>query len=134
MSRENVEILRKLFAAWNAGDRAQVLELVDPGIVIDATRRVFNPTTYEGMEGVQRMLSDLDDVWDRFHADPSMEFIDAGERVVVVGRMRGKGKASGAEVDQSYAGIWTIRGGRVIRWELGYEDRRVALDAAGLRE
>ena len=63
-----------------------------------------------------------------------MEFIDAGERVVVVGRMRGEGKASGAEVDQSYAGIWTIRGGRVIRWELGYEDRRAALEAAGLRE
>jgi ketosteroid isomerase-like protein len=134
VSQENVEIVRKLFAAWNTGDRAQVVELVDPGIVIDATRRVFNPTTYEGMEGVQRMLSDLDDVWDRFQADPSMEFIDAGERVVVVGRMRGKGKASGAEVDQFYAGIWTIRGGRVIRWELGYEDRRAALDAAGLRE
>ena len=134
MSQENVEVVRKLFAAWNTGDRAQVLELVDPGIVIDATRRVFNPTTSEGMEGVQRMLSDLDDVWDRFQADPSMEFIDAGERVVVVGGCAGKARPSGAEVDQSYAGIWTIRGGRVIRWELGYEDRRAALEAAGLRE
>jgi ketosteroid isomerase-like protein len=134
MSEENVQIVRKLFAAWNTGDRAQVLELVDPEIVIDATRRVFNPTTYEGMEGVQRMLSDLDDVWDRFQAEPSMEFIDAGERVVVVGRMRAKGKGSGVEVDRSFAGIWTIRGGRVIRWELGYEDPQTALEAAGLRE
>jgi uncharacterized protein len=134
MSQENVEIVRKLFAAWNKGDRAEALELVDPDIVIDATRRVFNPTTYEGMEGVQRMLSDLDDVWDRFRVDPSMEFIDAGERVVVVGRMRAKGKGSGVEVDRSIAAIWTIRGGRVIRWELGYEDRRAAVEAAGLSE
>jgi uncharacterized protein len=134
MSQENVEIVRKLFAAWNTGDRAQVLELVDPEIVIDATRRVFNPTTYEGMKGVQQMLSDLDDVWDRFQTEPSTEFIDAGERVVVVGRMRGKGKGSGVEVDQSFASIWTIRRGRVIRWELGYEDRRAALEAAALRE
>ncbi len=134
MSQENVEIVRQLFAAWNKGDRAEALELVDPDIVIDATRRVFNPTTYEGMEGVQRMLSDLDDVWDRFRADLSMEFIDAGERVVVVGRMRAKGKGSGVEVDRSFAAIWTIRGGRVIRWELGYEDRRAAVEAAGLSE
>jgi ketosteroid isomerase-like protein len=88
----------------------------------------------KGMEGVQRMLSDLDDVWDRFQADPSMEFIDAGERVVVVGRMRARGKGSGVEVDRSLASIWTVRGGRVVRWELGYDDRRAALEAAGLRE
>ena len=132
MAQENVQIVRKLFAAWNTGDRSQVLELVDPDIVIDATRRVFNPTTYEGMEGVQRMLSDLDDVWDRFQAEPSMECIDAGEeRVVVVGRMLARGK--GSEVDRSFASIWTIRGGRVVRWELGYDDRRAALEAAGLR-
>jgi ketosteroid isomerase-like protein len=134
MSQENVQIVRKLFAAWNTDDRAQVLELIDPDIVIDATRRVFNPTTYEGMEGVQRMLSDLDDVWDRFQSDPSMEFIDAGERVVVVGRMRARGKGSGVEVDRSLASIWTVRGGRVVRWELGYDDRRAALEAAGLHE
>jgi ketosteroid isomerase-like protein len=126
MSQENVEVVRKLFAAWNKGDRAEALELVDPDIVIDATRRVFNPTAYEGMEGVQRMLSDLDDIWDRFRAEPSMEFIDAGERVVVVGRMRAKGKGSGVEV-------WTFRDGKIVR-QTTFQTMAEALEAAGLRE
>jgi ketosteroid isomerase-like protein len=43
MSQENVQIVRKLFAAWNTSDRAHVLELVDPDIVIDATRRATRP-------------------------------------------------------------------------------------------
>ena len=80
------------------------------------------------------MLSDLDDGLGTIRPGAPMEFIDAGERVVVVGRMHARGKGSGVEVDRSFASIWTIRGGRVVRWELGYDDRRAALEAAGLRE
>jgi ketosteroid isomerase-like protein len=133
MSRENVEVVRGVYAATNRGDRERALGFAHPEIVIDATRRVFNPTTYVGMEGLGRMLADMDEVWEEFRTEP-LEFIDAGDRVVVVGHLVGNGKASGVEVRQPIAGIWTVRDGRIVRAELGYTDRREALEAAGLRE
>ena len=46
MSEENVEIVRSVYEA--GGDRERVLALADPDIVVDETRRVFNPTTHVG--------------------------------------------------------------------------------------
>jgi hypothetical protein len=40
----------------------RVAWLRDPEIVIDASRRVFNPTTYVGKEGARRLFADMDDV------------------------------------------------------------------------
>jgi ketosteroid isomerase-like protein len=60
------------------------------------------------------------------------EFIDAGDRVVVIGRLVGKGKGSGVEVGQPNATVLTFRDGLLIRSETGYTDRREALKAAGL--
>ena len=133
MSQENVEIVRSVYEAANRGDREHALGFLHPEIVIDATRRVINPTTYVGMDGAQQLFTDMDEVWEEFRLE-QIELIDAGSRVVVIGRLVGKGKASGVEVEQPIAGIWNVRGGRVVRVELGYTDRREALEAAGLSE
>jgi ketosteroid isomerase-like protein len=50
-----------------------------------------------------------------------------------MGRMTGKGKGSGVEVEASFAGVWTVREGRVVRWDL-YSNQDEALEAAGLSE
>jgi ketosteroid isomerase-like protein len=133
MSQENVDVVRGAFAAINRRDRETAFRFADPEIVVDATRRVFNPTTYVGIEGIRKWATDTDEVWEEFRAD-QIEFIDAGDRVVVVLRLHGKGKGSGAEVEQSVAGIWTVRNGRVVRVEIGYTDPREALEAVGLSE
>ena len=133
MSQENVEIVRDAFAAVNRGDRATAIGYLHPEIVIDATRRVFNPTTYVGMQGIQQWIADTDEVWEQFGLDVS-EYMDASDKVVVIGRLVGRGKSSGANVEQPIAGIWTLREGRIVRGEIGYTDRGEALEAAGLKE
>jgi ketosteroid isomerase-like protein len=133
MSQENVEIVRNLYRAWDAGDRDAALRVADPEVVVDATRRVFNPATYVGVEGVRRWRADMDEVWQEFRTE-QLQFIDAGDHVVVSGRLVGKGKASGVEVEQPIASVWTLRAGRVIRWAMGYTDHREALEAVGLSE
>ena len=65
MSQENVEIVRRVYAAWNRGDRETALGFAHHEVVIDASRRVFNPTTYVGKEGAQRLFADTDEVWER---------------------------------------------------------------------
>ena len=133
MSQENVEIVRTVLAAWNRNEQERVLSLLDPEIVFDATRRAVNPNTYLGMEGMRLMLADRDEVWEEFRTEPG-EFVDVGNRVVVIGDWVGKGKGSGVEVQQPTAHVFTLHDGRISRWELGYTERREALQAAGLRE
>jgi ketosteroid isomerase-like protein len=90
MSQENVEIVREVFAAINRGDRETAFGFADPEIVVDATRRVFNPTTYVGTQGIRAWAADMDEVWEDFRADV-IEFVDAGDSVVVFLRLQGKG-------------------------------------------
>jgi ketosteroid isomerase-like protein len=79
------------------------------------------------------MVSERDDVWEKFRIEAE-EFIDAGDRVVVVGRLVAKGRGSGVEAESPTAQVFTVREGRVVRWEFGYADRADALKAVGLAE
>jgi ketosteroid isomerase-like protein len=133
MSQENVEIVRSVLAAISAGDRDKALAFADPEIVVDMTRNVFNPATYVGISGLQRMIADMDETWEEIHTEP-YEYIDAGDRVVVIGQLVGRGKGSGVEVERPTAHVWTVRNGRVVRWVLNYTNRSEALEAAGLEE
>jgi ketosteroid isomerase-like protein len=131
MTQENVEIVRTVLGAWNRDEQERILDLLDPEIVFDASRRKVNPRTYVGIEGMRLMLADRDEVWDEFRTEPR-EFVAAGERVVVIGDWIGKGKGSGIEVRQPTAHVFTLDAGRIVRWELGYSDRGTALEAAGV--
>lgn len=73
--------------------------------------------TYHGLEAVRRAIFDpLDEEWwDEFRADPD-EFIDAGDRVVVLGRYTGRAKATGRVLDVPYAHVWTFRDGKAVEF------------------
>ena len=134
MSKENVEIVRNTLRAFAEGNRDKVLALVAPEVVIDATRRVLNPATYVGIDGARQMLAAMDEAWEEIRLN-EQEFIDGGDRIVVISRMIGKGKGSGVEVERPVNGqVWTIRKGRVTRLELGFTDRDDALTAARLSD
>ena len=51
----------------------------------------------------------------------------------MLGRLKGRGKGSGAPVDQPYAAIFDFRGDRTWRFR-AYFDRAEALKAVGLEQ
>jgi ketosteroid isomerase-like protein len=61
------------------------------------------------------------------------ELRDLGDRVLVLGQVRGRGRMSGAEVDGRWAWIVELREGKAARLR-GFLDHCKALEAAGLRE
>jgi ketosteroid isomerase-like protein len=63
MSQENVELARSIFEALNRGDRERAHEFAHPEVVLDATRNVFNPKTYVGIDGLRQWLADTDELW-----------------------------------------------------------------------
>ena len=67
--------------------------------------------------------------WDDFQAVPD-EFLNAGERVVVLGHFQGRGKASGKTLDALYAHGWTLRNGKAVHFR-AYADTAKVLQSPG---
>jgi ketosteroid isomerase-like protein len=70
------------------------------------------------------------EAWEYFRPEP-IEFIDAGERVVVEVRSPGPGRVSGIEIERVTTQVITLREGKVVRFET-FAERQPALEAAGL--
>ena len=80
---------------------------------------------------LQAFDAELDEVWDDHRIEPQ-EFIDAGDRVVVLQREYQRSK-SGVELEIDTATIFDLHEGRVVRMQ-GYMNPAEALEAAGLSE
>jgi ketosteroid isomerase-like protein len=93
MSKENVEIVQEVMLLFSRAAEGkptpELLDLIAPDVVIDMTRRVFNPDTYEGHAGLRRLGKDVSEVWSQFRMKPE-RFIDVGERVVVIETRSGR--------------------------------------------
>ena len=133
MSEENVERVRRLIEAWNSNEPDTAIGILDPGVVLDATRRLVNHRNYTRTRGMRRMLADTPEVWEEFRMEPD-EVVGAGDRVVAIGRWVGRGAGSGVMVEQPVADVFTLHDGRVVRTEIGFTDRAEALEAAGLSD
>jgi ketosteroid isomerase-like protein len=106
---EGSEFATRLYAAINARDRAAIEALSAPDIVVGTTVEA-----YRGPEALLEWLDEGDDAFDDFTVD-LLEVEELAGRVVVTMRQRGRGKASGAEVDDRITHVWTLRDGRAIR-------------------
>jgi ketosteroid isomerase-like protein len=86
-----------------------------------------------GPEEVKRLWRGLDEAFEEFRLEPE-EFLDAGDHVPVRLRYRGRGKASGLEIEQEvFSQVITFRDGRMVRVEhfMSWDE---AIEAAGVRE
>src|SRR5437588_1205236 len=57
---------------------------------------------YRGREGILQWLSNWSEAWSDFSMEPE-DYIDGGECVIAVVRMRARGASSGVEVDRQDA-------------------------------
>jgi ketosteroid isomerase-like protein len=132
MSQENVEVVRRLMDHWERGDWRGGRELfANDCEIVFSTSWFPDAGTYKvGWEAV-RAWTDFTDAWEEFEVGVD-QIVDAGEYVVALVRNRGRGRASGADVDAEVGGVFTVRDGKIVRADL--TDRQRALEAAGLRE
>src|SRR5439155_23032180 len=96
MSQENVAIVRRAFEASVRHDNESVFPLYDPEVEIDLT--ASGRGVYHGPEGVRQYFPD----WLSAFEDRGWEVeegIDAGEPVIAVMRLHGRGKLSGVPAE-----------------------------------
>ena len=130
MSAENVEVVRRIHEAWNAGESPQALgllaadiEWVNPPEAVETGIRQGADAFDAATRSVGESFSDVTLVID--------EFIDAGDRVVALGAMHARGRASGIDSMRPQGYVWTLRDGQAVRFQW-FSDHDRARAAAGL--
>jgi ketosteroid isomerase-like protein len=133
MSREDVDVVRAVWDAWERRDTDAMFELYDPEIVWDQTRDGPGDLAreYHGHDGVRQFFSEWMGSFESYQAR-ALEFFDGDDAVLVRVRQTGRGKLSGIEVEiASGLQLYRVRDGRVVRIET-HADADEAFRAAGL--
>jgi ketosteroid isomerase-like protein len=132
MSEENVELVRRLYESWERGD-LNTPDFFDAEVVhsrIGSELPGINGEWRGHEEFGAAMASYLDALAD-LHIEAE-RIIDLGDdRVLVLSRQTARGKTSALPFDREFGDLFTLRNGKILRYD-SYWDRADALEAAGL--
>jgi hypothetical protein len=93
-------------------------------------------SSYRGHAGAREFTADLGDAFERIEITP-FEILDAGDRVVVLGRAHVRARASGVELDSPLAQVVWAERGLVVRdsllsdWDNALRAACIATNAPG---
>jgi ketosteroid isomerase-like protein len=133
MSQQNVEIVRGAFAVLTIpGDPEPMIAASGPAFEMHLVGVTGEPVYYAGASGIRQFFRDVAESWESFRFEAT-DFRDLGDRVLVLGEVRGRGRVSGVEVADRWGWIIELSEGRAASLR-GFLDHCEALDAVGLRE
>jgi ketosteroid isomerase-like protein len=127
MSEENVELVRRIYDAWDREESAREfiaddVEYVNPPYAVE-------PGTRRGRKSFAVVRKTYED----FKLDVE-RFIDGdGHQVVVLAHYSGSGRGSGVPVSGEHGYVWEVKDGVAVRFQW-FQSHREALEAAGLSE
>ena len=127
-----MELVRQGYEAWNRGDRSWVLEHMSEDVEWVTPPEDPDPATYSGHDEVVRY-------WEQWRASVGqleftpIEFLDAGDHVLVTAERKGKGETSGLEVTDRVVQVFTFEGDKCVSVHEHY-DRDKALRDIGAEE
>jgi ketosteroid isomerase-like protein len=130
MTAEDIDLIRRMFEAFNAGDVEGMVALTHPDAEVYPMRAQLEGRAYRGHEGIREMIADITEDWDDLEM-VTQKFVEGDDATAVTGRLRGRGKASGVDVDVPMGWVWRVRDHRAI-YAKAYSEEADALRAAGL--
>jgi ketosteroid isomerase-like protein len=146
MSQENVEVVRSTFEPFDGVNLAEVDWSTE--VVREALGRAYSPDielttlaiplgldvrdSYRGLDGVVEYLRTWLELFSEYQVE-NLDYVDAGECVLVPSRQWGVGSESRARVELELTTLYQVRDGRITRVHQ-YDTMDEALEAAGLSE
>ena len=130
----NLDLVRSIYADWERGDWTSA-EWADPEIeyvMVDEPGSI----THRGIAAMAEAWRSFLGAWVDYRIEPEEYRALDEERVLVLVKASGRGKASGIEVSESTRGganLFRIRDGMVVRLD-AYFDRDRALADLGLAQ
>jgi uncharacterized protein len=132
MSQQNVEFIRALYKAFDRGDIPAVLGDFDPNIkfiLADNSPYAASSPLIGPNAVLENVFMRLGAEWDNF-AIRVDELIDAGEKVIMLGYYTGTYKATGKQILAQVVHIWTLEGGKAVKFQQ-YMDTKQLAEAVG---
>ena len=132
MSRENAEVVRRLYEGWTLGDFGVQMDAYDPSVVLVIDYGV-DRITATGIENMRTSWREQLTLWDSWSTGPIEDLIEEGDHVVVTHSLQARSRR-GLEIALTDAGAaFTFRDGRIVRI-VATHARAKALQAVGLSE
>ena len=125
MSAENVDLIRRIYDAWDREESArdfiaEDVEYVNPSYAVE-------PGTRRGRASFRVVRETYEDF--RVHIE---EILDAGgDDVLVLAHYTASGRSSGISLEGEHAYVWTVRGGQAVRFQW-FQSHREAYKAVGM--
>jgi ketosteroid isomerase-like protein len=132
MSKENVEILRRAMPDAAPANPEDLFSILDENVEWDYVGAFPEIQTAHGPAEVREFLREWSGAFDDFSFQAE-EMIGAGDSVVVRLRQSGRGRETGAQVENHSWQVFTLRNGKVVHCR-GYETKAQALEGTGLSE
>jgi ketosteroid isomerase-like protein len=144
MSQENVEIVRSLLAPFDGingaaidWDAEVIRETLKRGVSPDIVLRTLESApglgvsdVYRGWDGLIRYYREWLEPFSEYYVK-NLDYIEAGDCVVVPSQQWGVGGGSGARVEIELTFLYELRDGLITRVDQ-YDTLEEALEAAGL--
>jgi ketosteroid isomerase-like protein len=133
MSKQNVEVVRALVSGWNAGGRSVPTEYFDPAVELESPFASVSGEPYRGHAGMEQWVRDIDEQFAEWQIDLD-DVREAGNTVIAIATLRGRGRASGAPFQAKPAFVTRFGSDDRITRARIYLDVNEALEDAGLSE
>ena len=131
MSQENVELAHQLVDAVARQDLSRLIELTDPEVEWRSFfAQLREGGVYRGHDGIRQYVKDLGDTWD-FLLTEVEDTLAVGDVVLMVGRLRYRGKGSGVEAESLAGYLLKVREGRAVSMR-AFREPVEAIEAVGL--
>jgi ketosteroid isomerase-like protein len=134
MSEENVEIVRRVIRCLADQDVDAALADIHPEAILDwSNSDALDSGVYTGHAGWRAFMQARDEALGERRFDSIELLTPAADTVVLIGRVRERGRASGIEVETYGAAVCTLRYGKIVRFKI-YQSSAEALKAVGIEE
>ena len=128
MSQKNVDLARRAYAAFQAGDLDKWVSYFDGEVEFDSSE-MEGP--FHGHEGLREWAMGLRAAFSNW--EPSIvEIRDLQDRVLIHGTATGAGARSGAGINVDFWQALEFRDGRIV-WYAAFRNEKDALEGLGSR-
>ena len=113
-----------MYDAFNRGDRASALALMDPEVVWDFTAAP-DGRVYHGLDEVEGFFEMIDEVWESSRIEVIAQ-TERGNCVTSDVRVIARGRGSGVAVQHHETHVWQLRDGHLVDGKT-HLDREMAI-------
>ena len=110
MSEHEIKAVQRIYAAFARWDVEDMLRDVTHDFELTLPDPVPFGGTRHGPGAVRSFARVFQDHVDGAFADPD-DYLDAGDRLIVLGRMSGRGRETGRPFEVEFAHVWTFSDG-----------------------